>query len=111
MRSLEDFILEMSEDSMRWFPHGGLDLYTLVLGLAGEAGEVADTLKKHRRGSLDHDEMLDAIEVEIIDVFHYWCLLVGLLDIDVDTVYEKKRRYNIGRYESNDGQAVQEATE
>jgi len=94
-----DFIKEMQEDSQRWFPGHGLDLTVLCLGLAGEAGEVADLMKKFLRGSKSWDEVQPKMEVEIIDVFHYWCLLVGALNIDVDAVYRKKREHNIARYE------------
>jgi NTP pyrophosphatase (non-canonical NTP hydrolase) len=99
MRSIEEYIKEMQDDSARWFPNGGRDLVVLVLGLVGEAGEVADQLKKYLRDPVDWDGRLDKMMVEIIDVFHYWCLLVGLLDIDVDEVYRKKREHNIQRYE------------
>jgi NTP pyrophosphatase (non-canonical NTP hydrolase) len=98
--SLEHYVKEMLDDSERWFPGRGLDLSVLVLGLAGEAGEVADQLKKHLRGSKDWDATFDKLQVEIIDVFHYWCMIVGVLGIDVDKVYRMKRAYNIGRYES-----------
>ncbi len=99
MRSIEEYIKEMQEDSARWFPNGGRDLLILVLGLVGESGEVADELKKYLRNPHDWDQRVEKIKIEVIDVFHYWCLIVGLLDIDVDEIYRQKREYNIGRYE------------
>jgi len=97
MRSIEDYIAEMQADSVMWF--GEVDLTAMVLGLVGESGEVADQLKKHIRGSKTYDQMREKIIVELIDVFHYWCLLVGYFDIDVDEVYRKKREFNLERYE------------
>lgn len=101
MRSIEEYIKEMQDDSARWFPNGGRDITILVLGLVGESGEVADELKKYLRNPHDWEDRVEKIKTEIIDVFHYWCLLVGLLEIDVDKVYNAKRRHNIERYERN----------
>jgi NTP pyrophosphatase (non-canonical NTP hydrolase) len=106
-RPIEDFIREMQEDSVRWFENGQ-DIVILTLGLVGESGEVADLLKKFMRGSMNQDDMIREMEVELIDVFHYWCLLIGTLGTDVDTVYQKKRSYNVARYEPK---GVQEASE
>lgn len=55
-----------------------------ALGLTGEAGEVADTVKKailHRHG-LDMDKMVK----EIGDVCWYLAALCTTLDIDLETV-------------------------
>jgi NTP pyrophosphatase (non-canonical NTP hydrolase) len=102
MRSIEDYIQEMQEDSARWFEYDDFTsgrLLTFVLGLCGESGEVADLLKKHLRGSKTYEEMKEEMVVELIDVFHYWCLLIGLLGVDVDAVYQLKREFNVQRYE------------
>jgi NTP pyrophosphatase (non-canonical NTP hydrolase) len=100
MRSIEDYIQEMEEDSRRWFDiEEGWDITTLVLGLAGETGEVCDLIKKWRRGSLTYQDIEANLQTELIDVFHYWCLLIGLLKIDVDEVYRAKREFNIARFE------------
>lgn len=104
VRPIEAYIKEMQDDSARWFPNGGRDLLVLVLGLVGESGEVADQLKKYLRNPSDEawEMRKEKLVTEIIDVFHYWCLLVGLLEIDVDEVYRRKREYNIERYERHD---------
>jgi NTP pyrophosphatase (non-canonical NTP hydrolase) len=100
MMDLNDYIDEMERDSNRWFDYedGEHQLRTFVLGLCGESGEVADLLKKYIRGSKTFDEMKDLMEVELIDVFHYWCLLIGLLGVDVEVVYRKKRKVNVARF-------------
>lgn len=91
----------MIEDTHRWFPEAckdGIDLMMLVLGVAGEAGEVADVLKKYVRGSLSREEMFGAIAFETIDVFHYLCLIWYILQIDPGEVYRQKREYNERRF-------------
>jgi NTP pyrophosphatase (non-canonical NTP hydrolase) len=96
---IQDYIKEMQEDSARWFDNGGRNLVILTLGLGGEAGEVLDIVKKVVRGSTTLDEVMEHLQTEIIDVFHYWCLLVGLLDIDIEAVYKRKRELNVRRFE------------
>ena len=97
-RSIDEYVKEMEEDSYRWFGDHARDLSTLVLGLVGESGECADVLKKWMRGSLTEEQMIPELKTEIIDVFHYWCLLVGLLGIDVEEIYRAKREFNERRY-------------
>lgn len=100
-RGLEEFIEQMQEDSVRWFPLDQYDaLMVYTLGLVGESGEVADIVKKFVRGSISAEECKATIAVELIDVFHYWCMLIGLFEIDVTAVYDKKREVNIARFES-----------
>jgi NTP pyrophosphatase (non-canonical NTP hydrolase) len=70
-----------------------------ALGLAGEAGEVADTIKKavfHQYG-LDRDEMIK----ELGDVLWYMAALCTNLDVSLDDVMQRnidklKRRYPDG---------------
>jgi len=95
--NLEDFIRQMEEDSVQWFPNGR-DLVTLTLGLCGEAGEVADLVKKMRRGSIDLTDATAQLHEELIDVFHYWCLLVSGLGVDVESIYRRKREINVDRF-------------
>lgn len=97
--TLQDYVAEMYEDGKRWFPNGGLDIVTLTLGLVGEAGEVADQLKKHLRNPVDWEGRQEKIREELIDVFHYWCLLVGAFQVNVEEEYTRKREKNIARYE------------
>jgi NTP pyrophosphatase (non-canonical NTP hydrolase) len=105
MRPIEDFIGEMQEDSEAWF--GPADPLIWMLGLVGEAGECADEMKKWLRGSKTEAQMIEKLKVELIDVFHYWCLLIGYYDIDVDEVYRKKREINLVRHDPANRSNVQ----
>ncbi len=50
-----------------------------TLGLAGEAGEVADNIKKYfRDGTIDKDNL----QKELGDVLFYWFALHGAMGID-----------------------------
>lgn len=52
-----------------------------TLGLVGEAGEVAEKVKKFfRDNTLDND----AVQKELGDVIFYWFALHGALDLDPD---------------------------
>lgn len=78
-----------------------------ALGLAGEAGEVADTIKKavfHQHG-INRDELIK----ELGDVLWYVAALCSKLDVPLSEVMERnieklKRRYPDG-YSSADSQA------
>ena len=50
-----------------------------ILGLVGEAGEVAEKIKKYIR---DGNKDLDAIQKELGDVIFYWTALHGALGLD-----------------------------
>lgn len=70
-----------------------------ALGLAGEAGEVADTLKKavFHRHALDRDELIK----ELGDVLWYVAALCTKLDVSMGEVMERnieklKKRYPAG---------------
>jgi len=95
--TLDEYIKQMQDDSAEWFP-GEDPLIVWTLGLCGEAGEVADIVKKVQRGSKALDEAIPLLHEELIDVFHYWCLLIGLLGVDVETVYKRKREFNSVRF-------------
>jgi len=73
-------------------PDGDEAVLYLALGLAGEAGEVAESIKKWRRGSsatgeLDADK-LEAVPAEIGDVMWYAARLADELDHDFSDVLE-----------------------
>jgi MazG-like nucleotide pyrophosphohydrolase family protein len=82
-------------NSERWFPdlhaanRGHMDVY-YTLGLIGEAGEVANKVKKSQRGIGDvtHDEMRS----ELADVFSYLLLLAGELQIDLVRAWAEKQK-------------------
>ena len=75
------------------------DLFNGALGLTGEAGEVADMIKKHIFHG--HDLDTDALVKEIGDVCWYVALLCTAIGVDMASVMEKnieklKTRYPEG---------------
>jgi NTP pyrophosphatase (non-canonical NTP hydrolase) len=70
------------------YPNRGANFAYPALGLAGEAGEVADKLKKVIR---DNDGVLtdpvrDAVAKEIGDVLWYVSVLAAEMDYDLETI-------------------------
>jgi NTP pyrophosphatase (non-canonical NTP hydrolase) len=70
------------------YPNRGSNFPYPALGLAGEAGEVADKLKKVIR---DNDGVLtdpvrDAVAKELGDVMWYVAVLAAELDYDLNTI-------------------------
>jgi NTP pyrophosphatase (non-canonical NTP hydrolase) len=98
---IEALAEQMAKDSADWFgPDINKDVTVHVLGLVGEAGEVADELKKVLRGSKTMQEALPKLYEEMIDQFIYWVLLaraIGLLP-RIHEVYEAKRVANMKRF-------------
>jgi len=66
-----------------------LELADCGLGLTGEAGEVADIVKKHISGSkvLD-DERMEKLKYEIGDIMWYIAALCDALDFDMGELAE-----------------------
>jgi NTP pyrophosphatase (non-canonical NTP hydrolase) len=87
-------------DSRRWFPEVADDLAHHVLSLCGEAGELANMVKKLQRGSLDfHDAKVRFdIVMEVTDVYIYLLNIAGLLNVDLEKAYEVKRGKNESRF-------------
>lgn len=96
-------------DSKRWFPDSHADLSMYALGIAGEAGEVADLVKKIARGSLTVTEAIDDLREELIDVLIYILCVGNLLHIDWDVEYAKKFQINEMRF-GNGKAAIQDST-
>ena len=65
-------------------------LITTALGIAGEAGEIADLLKKarHKGVGFDIDEMRD----ELGDLLWYLTRMCGLFDVSLDELAELNMR-------------------
>ena len=63
-------------------------LFENTLGLVGEAGEVAEKIKKVVR---DGNVNLDAIQKELGDVIFYWYALHGALKLDPAWTIEVNR--------------------
>ncbi len=77
------------------YPHGPAGLYAEVMGLCGEAGEVADKIKKairDERGSISSDRE-QALMSELGDVLWYVSQLSQTLGFRLSEVAE----YNLGK--------------
>jgi NTP pyrophosphatase (non-canonical NTP hydrolase) len=96
----------MRKDSEQWFPQphdAGYETLTTywALGLAGEAGEVADLIKKWiRHGYEDSPEWTASLGQELSDVFVYLLLLADEWGFDLIAEHEAKRNANQKRWGS-----------
>jgi NTP pyrophosphatase (non-canonical NTP hydrolase) len=113
---LRDLVKQCLHDSERWFPDSKIPMWEVgnwealdlvVLCLAGEVGEVANLVKKVRRGDFDQPFMetnpayqrhMERIKEETTDVFVYLLNLFGLLGIDPLVEYNKVRDKNEARW-------------
>ena len=80
-------------------PDGPTKLAVMALGLTGEAGEVADLIKKH----VGHGHPLTKTELEreLGDVLWYLAAIatmngIGLSDVAAVNIYKLRRRYPSG---------------
>lgn len=95
---------EMRKNSERWFPQihdGSIDLTTFyALGLAGEAGEVANIAKKLMRSEpgLNVVDLHAGLATELADVFTYLLLLAEELGVLLVDEYERKVAVNEERW-------------
>lgn len=87
---------EARANSERWFPlvhdpeQAAVPLLVhYALGLAGEAGEVANLVKKQLRGGRVYGDQF--LGDELADVFIYLLLLADEAGIDLQAAYERKR--------------------
>lgn len=73
------------------YPHMGSNFYYPTLGLAGEAGEVAEKIKKLMRdhGGVVTDERRDALKKELGDVLWYVAALCSELSLSMGDVAEQ----------------------
>jgi NTP pyrophosphatase (non-canonical NTP hydrolase) len=72
------------------YPNQGFDFTYPALGLVGEAGEVADKLKKvirDNKGVLT-DHVRDTVAKELGDVLWYLAVLANELNYDLNTIAE-----------------------
>jgi hypothetical protein len=104
LTTIESLSARMRVDSEHWFPAlhdgdtAGVPLFMhYTLGLAGEAGEVANVVKKLNRDGPTDDRMAD-LGAELADVLIYLLLLAGEVGIDLAGAYEAKRAVNVGRW-------------
>lgn len=91
-------------DSQRWFasihetPTYDYTATHFVLGLIGEAGEVANVVKKIKRGDATWADMLGRLGDEMADVLTYLCDLAAVLGIDLADEWDRKRHFNEERF-------------
>lgn len=103
-RTLPGIQRQCDEDSRLWFPKvyaQSLDQVVAYLSLAqcGEAGELANKLKKVLRGDRDLMEARQDLAEENMDVFIYTMNLFTALGIgDIATLYHHKRTVNAERF-------------
>jgi NTP pyrophosphatase (non-canonical NTP hydrolase) len=83
------------------YPHAGDDLTYPALGLCGEAGEVAEKVKKTIRddGGVLTDERREALARELGDVLWYLSQLATEADLDLDTIAEDNLEKLLSRQE------------
>ena len=99
---LSQMSLEVMDDSQRWF--GSMEdvdhhtLENIALCLVGEVGEACNIIKKMNRGDEVTDEVLAALDEEIIDTFIYLLKIAALRDLDLLDGYMKKRIKNEARF-------------
>ena len=67
------------------YPEGHKVVYP-ALGLCGEAGEVADKIKKTIRGDSSLDEVTGSIAGELGDVLWYLAILADDLGVELEAV-------------------------
>jgi NTP pyrophosphatase (non-canonical NTP hydrolase) len=83
------------------YPNAGEDLTYPALGLCGEAGEVAEKVKKTLRddGGVLSDERREALSRELGDVLWYLSQLATEADLDLETIAEENLDKLLSRQE------------
>lgn len=87
-------------DSELWFPAKAHSLVHHTLALCGEAGELANLVKKLDRGDLDIKDasVRHKVMMETTDVYVYNLNIAGLLGLDLERSYEIVRGENMRRF-------------
>jgi NTP pyrophosphatase (non-canonical NTP hydrolase) len=83
------------------YPRAGEDMTYPALGLCGEAGEVAEKVKKTLRddGGVLTDERREALSRELGDVLWYLSQLATEADLDLETIAEENLDKLLSRQE------------
>jgi NTP pyrophosphatase (non-canonical NTP hydrolase) len=99
---INDLAQECLADSALFFPEIHVTprkaLVHFTLGLAGEAGEVANLVKKGNRGSMGWEEVAQLLRHELADVLIYLLDIAAVLDIDIEQAVAEKREVNRERW-------------
>jgi NTP pyrophosphatase (non-canonical NTP hydrolase) len=101
-KALNNRALEAFADNVDWFPDLAHDVVHHALGLCGEAGEVANEVKKFDRRSFSQQELIEKLKGELPDVLVYVFSIAGMFNIDLEEAYDAKRRFNAKRFQSSD---------
>lgn len=90
-------------DNRRWFPDQATSIAHHTLSMCGEAGEVANLVKKIERGDFDIRDTRTKNELaeELADVLIYMLSIAGMLHVDLEKVYNYKRAINERRFGKN----------
>lgn len=91
-------------DSRFWFPFGkpkhnterDHEIIHQAFGIAGEAGEVVEHIKKWHRGSRKINKK--KIAAELADVVIYCMNLAEILGVDLEAAIHAKRKFNVQRW-------------
>jgi NTP pyrophosphatase (non-canonical NTP hydrolase) len=101
---------QCASDSLVWFPTTNSETLTAklvhhALSLCGEAGELANIIKKIDRGSISIDAELTRMDLrgEVTDVFVYLLNIAAILKIDLLRAYVEKREFNDKRFNPRRG--------
>lgn len=96
---------DMRRNSERWYPNWHapdapipLDV-AYALGLAGEAGEVADAIKKTYRDG-NTPERAEQVALELADAFTYLVVLANERGVDLIDAYRRKTEILEKRHEA-----------
>jgi NTP pyrophosphatase (non-canonical NTP hydrolase) len=83
------------------YPRAGEDMTYPALGLCGEAGEVAEKVKKTIRddGGVLSDERRESLARELGDVLWYLAQLATEADLDLETIAEDNLEKLLSRQE------------
>lgn len=102
-QTLAELAVQCYEDSKRYFGDSDVvdNLGHHVLSLCGEAGELANLVKKLERGSLDPKDASVQwdLRMETVDVLIYLLNVAALLRLDLYQGYMHKRAINHARFD------------
>ncbi len=68
------------------------------LKLVEEVGELAEAIRKNER--MTDDNIKGTIEEELSDVLYYTAMIANTYNIDLETAFREKEKYNNKRYDN-----------